>query len=62
MKRRDITFWTFAVIQAITLYIFGIVALYPSTTTLNPLTNSQLFLSLLIISTIGIEYLIYSNK
>ena len=65
MKKRDKLFWIFAVIQAIVVYIFGIIWLYPGTNTLsglNPLTFSQFCLIILIVSTVGIEYLIYSKK
>ncbi len=62
MKRRDRLFLVFALIQALVAYLFGIVMLYPETLTFVVLKPSALFLCLLIISTIGIEYLIYSKK
>jgi hypothetical protein len=62
MEKRSILFWIFAIVQALIAYIFGLFWLYPGTTTLFISALPTYLLCLLIISSLGIEYLIYSKE
>ena len=65
MKTKDILFWIFAIIQAYSLFsLFGfilMIALGGNTGSYTPTIMTTVIPILFAISTIGIEYLIYSK-